>query len=103
MTGISYDSLFIPQRTWHISKRQKNPFQFHIVSFDRQIHDEQFAGGISWGVEKEGEAWKSQKGADFCSNLTHIKKMTIIKKATNDNIYPTHSNRSQAASNCTGQ
>jgi len=62
-----------------------------------------FAEGISWRVEKEDEAWKSQKGAHFCNNLTCAKKMTVTKRTANDNVYPAHSNRSQRASNCSGQ
>lgn len=61
-------------------------------------------------LEETAGNWKRKvrptsprKWAYFCSNLTHARKMTIIKRTKNDNIYPAHSNRRQAASNHTGQ
>lgn len=87
-----------------ISTRGKKPlFNFILFLPTGRYTMSNFAGGISWGMEKEGEPWKSRKGVYFCSNLTPAKKMTVIKRTTNDNIYPAHSNRSPTASNHTGQ
>lgn len=44
--------------------------------------------------EKESEAWKFQIPA---------KKVTIIRRATDDNVYPAHSTEVKTVSNCPGQ
>lgn len=79
--------------------KNPHPFSFRLFLLTGRYTMSNFAGRPIWEMKKEGEAWKSQQRTYFCSNLTPAKKMPIIKRATNDNVFPAHSNRSQTAGN----